>query len=62
MMLTAAAEALSEHPIGRAFVDHASMRGLAECQAQDFIYQPGGGVTAIADGHQMIIGSQAFSL
>ena len=62
LMLAAAVEASSEHPLARAFVEHADVRGLADCQASDFYYQPGGGVRALADGHQMVIGKANFLL
>jgi P-type Cu+ transporter len=60
MMLAAAVEAGSEHPLARAFVEHADSRDLADCKATDFFYQPGGGVTANADGHSLVIGSARF--
>lgn len=60
MMLAAAVEAASEHPLARAFVEHADSRDLADCKATDFVYQPGGGVTANADGHSLAIGSAKF--
>jgi P-type Cu+ transporter len=62
LMLCAAVEAASEHPLARAFVEHADKRGLADCQAKDFFYEPGGGVRATADGHVMVIGKPAFLL
>ncbi|MBS1998140.1 MAG: heavy metal translocating P-type ATPase [Cyanobacteria bacterium SZAS LIN-2] len=60
MMLAAAVEGASEHPIARAFVEYADKRDLADCKATDFVYQPGGGVTAMADGHKMAIGNAKF--
>jgi heavy metal translocating P-type ATPase len=60
MMLAAAVEAASEHPLARAFVEHADSRDLADCKASDFFYQPGGGVTATADGRYLAIGSAKF--
>jgi P-type Cu+ transporter len=42
----AGAEWYSEHPIGRAVVDHAAERGLRVGHADSFDYQPGFGVAA----------------
>ncbi len=60
MMLAAALEANSEHPVARAFVDYADSKDLADCKSSDFAYQPGGGVTGKADGRDLAIGSARF--
>jgi Cu+-exporting ATPase len=60
MMLAAAVESNSEHPVARAFVDYADSKDLADCKSSNFSYQPGGGVTANADGRVVAIGSARF--
>jgi cobalt/nickel-transporting P-type ATPase D len=46
LQLAAAAEQSSEHPLGRAIVDEARMRGIAIPPAEDFRALPGRGVRA----------------
>ena len=46
----AAVEANSEHPIGRAVVDRATVRGLDLPNTADFRNLAGAGVTAVIDG------------
>jgi Cu+-exporting ATPase len=53
----AAAEASSEHPLGRAVVKAAQERGLARLQVSDFQADPGRGVRATVAGHQVVVGS-----
>ena len=56
--LTAAVESLSEHPIARSIVKHCGQPG--DFLIEDFRNHPGGGVSAKADGRQLLIGSAAF--
>ncbi|MEA5055767.1 MAG: cation-translocating P-type ATPase [Propionicimonas sp.] len=53
----AAAESLSEHPIGRAIVRHAAERGVPLEHPDDFDYRPGLGVTARVAGRRVIAGN-----
>ena len=53
----AAAEQLSEHPIGRAVVAHAIARGLTVVTPSRFVAQRGAGVNAAVDGSQIIVGN-----
>src|SRR5262249_10350394 len=46
LQLAAAAEQSSEHPLGRAIVEEARMRGIAILAAEDFRALPGRGVRA----------------
>ncbi|MBO0810457.1 MAG: cadmium-translocating P-type ATPase [Microlunatus sp.] len=55
--IAAAAEWYSEHPIGRAILEHAADRGLPVDQAQSFDYQPGYGLTATVDGQLVRVGN-----
>jgi cobalt/nickel-transporting P-type ATPase D len=50
LQLAAAAEQPSEHPLGRAIVEEARMRGIAIPLAEDFRALPGRGVRAIVEG------------
>ncbi|HWG90976.1 MAG TPA: heavy metal translocating P-type ATPase [Candidatus Thermoplasmatota archaeon] len=62
MMLraAAAAEAGSEHPIGRAIVAGAKARSLAVPAAQDFEAVPGKGLRATVEGAQLLIGNLSY--
>ncbi len=56
----ASLESGSEHPLGRAVVDHAEERELDLLDAEDFQAEIGKGVRARVDGKEMAIGSLAF--
>ncbi|MBK6012599.1 heavy metal translocating P-type ATPase [Streptomyces sp. MBT53] len=57
LMLAAAAEHPSEHPLARAVVDVARARGLAIADIRDFTSTPGIGVTATVGGHTVAVGA-----
>jgi heavy metal translocating P-type ATPase len=59
LALAAAAEVLSEHPLGRAVVAAARDAGLVLSHADSFSAQPGRGVRARVSGHLVEIGSPA---
>jgi heavy metal translocating P-type ATPase len=59
LVLAAAAEHPSEHPLARAVVDAARERGLALPAAEDFDSTPGVGVTATVDGRVIAVGAPA---
>ncbi|MFI6549383.1 heavy metal translocating P-type ATPase [Streptomyces prunicolor] len=59
LVLAAAAEQPSEHPLARAVVDAARERGLALPVAEDFSSMPGVGVTAAVDGRPVAVGAPA---
>ncbi|WP_328828861.1 heavy metal translocating P-type ATPase [Streptomyces sp. NBC_00252] len=59
LVLAAAAEHPSEHPLARAVVDAARERGLALPVAEDFDSTPGVGVTAAVDGRAVAVGAPA---
>ncbi len=57
LRLVASVEAGSEHPLAQAIVAAAGARGLALAEAQDFVAEPGFGVRARAEGHQVEVGA-----
>ena len=60
LILTAAAESYSEHPLGQAIVMRARGLGLPVGVAEDFTYQPGLGVTATIDGKIITAGNSTL--
>lgn len=54
----AAAEHLSEHPIGRAIVAHARAQELAWPEAENFTALPGFGIRATVAGQTVIVGQE----
>jgi Cu+-exporting ATPase len=56
LALAAAAESASEHPLARAIVAAARERGLTLSAAEDFLAEPGLGVTARVNGRQITVG------
>jgi len=60
LRLTASAESVSEHPLGRAIVDYALEQGMDLAEVTEFQAVPGKGVTARVDGHTVHVGSPAF--
>jgi heavy metal translocating P-type ATPase len=62
LALAAAAEAPSEHPLGRAVTTAARDAGLALARADEFTAAPGRGVTALVCGHRVEVGSPAHLL
>ncbi|HEY6789081.1 MAG TPA: heavy metal translocating P-type ATPase, partial [Trebonia sp.] len=62
LALAAAAEAPSEHPLGRAVTAAARDAGLALARADDFTTAPGRGVSALVAGRRVEIGSPAHLL
>ena len=60
LRLAASVENASEHPLGRAIVDHARRRKIALAGVQDFRALPGRGVEARLEGQTVFVGSPAF--
>ncbi len=58
--LAAAAEAYSEHPLGRAIVGYARDRGTAVGSPAGFVYDPGRGVTATVGGRRVTAGNRTL--
>ena len=57
----AAVEAGSEHPIGKAVVEEAEMRGLTIKKAENFKRIPGAGAEALVDGARVFVGHRGGS-
>jgi Cu+-exporting ATPase len=57
LALVAAAEAASEHPIAKAIVAAANTRGLSLAPVSNFVAEPGYGVRAQVQGHQLEVGA-----
>jgi cation-transporting P-type ATPase J len=62
LALAAAAEAPSEHPLGRAVAAAGRDAGLTLSRAGDFTAVPGRGVSALVSGRRVEIGSPAYLL
>jgi len=60
LWLAASAESVSEHPLGRAIVDHALEQGLDLAEVTAFQAIPGKGVRATLAGRMVFVGSPAF--
>jgi Cu2+-exporting ATPase len=60
LVLAAAAESDSEHPLARAIVGEAARRGLAVPGTSQFRSTPAVGVTAIVEGHEVRVGGPAL--
>jgi cation-transporting P-type ATPase J len=58
LRVAATAEAGSEHPLGRAIVEHARSNGITVGTASEFEALPGRGVRAVVDGQTVRIGSR----
>ena len=50
-------EQRSEHPIGRAIMDHCLERGIQPSEADGFVFETGLGVSCVSDGKRLFIGS-----
>lgn len=60
LRLAAAAEAASEHPLGRAIVSYALQEGVTVGGAEDFRAYPGKGVAATVEGQRVVVGTVRF--
>jgi Cd2+/Zn2+-exporting ATPase/Cu+-exporting ATPase len=60
LMAAAAAEIRSEHPLGKAIIAHARLRGVAITEPTDFRYTPGRGIVATVAGGSVLVGNQAW--
>ncbi len=57
LMLAAAVERESEHPLARAIAAYATGRGVPTVQASEFRNVPGHGAIAGVDGHRVLVGN-----
>jgi heavy metal translocating P-type ATPase len=60
--LIAGAELRSEHPLARAVLEAARVRGLSPADPERFEYFPGQGVHAVVEGHDVFVGNKAFAV
>lgn len=60
LLLTAAAEARSEHPLGKAILNQAKQTGESIAESDDFTMIPGKGVMANVHGETVLCGSSTF--
>ena len=60
LRLVAAAEAKSEHPLGKAIVAHARAQGIAPAPSEAFRMTAGRGVYAEVGGRKLLCGSESF--
>lgn len=60
LLLTAAAEARSEHPLGKAILSQAKQTGGSIAESDDFTMIPGKGVMANVHGETILCGSSTF--
>lgn len=60
LLITASAEARSEHPIGRAIVSFAKEQGVETREAGDFGMIPGKGIRADIGGRRVLCGSLSY--
>jgi Cd2+/Zn2+-exporting ATPase/Cu+-exporting ATPase len=58
--VAAAAELLSEHPLGKAIVAHARSQAHDIVEPAGFAYRPGRGVVATIDGSNILVGNRAW--
>lgn len=56
----ATAEALSEHPLGKAIVAHAETLGIRPFAATGFRYEPGRGISASDDQSAIFVGNEGW--
>jgi P-type Cu+ transporter len=60
LLLVAALERFSEHPVAAAIVRGAEERGLKLGSAENFQSFPGQGIVGEVEGHQLVVGNAAF--
>jgi Cu2+-exporting ATPase len=58
LVLVAAVESASEHPLAAAIVNYAATRGITPGPTQDFRSVPGHGATAVVQGRRVAVGNR----
>jgi heavy metal translocating P-type ATPase len=56
----ASAELRSEHPLGKAIVEHARRLGVAIAEPSHFNYSPGRGIASQVDGTRILVGNRTW--
>jgi Cu+-exporting ATPase len=60
LLAAASAQQRSEHPLGRAVVEHAALSGIEPRPVEKFMSHTGLGVSAELDGQRVAVGSRGF--
>lgn len=60
LRLAASAESMSEHPIGRAIVDHCRSKGYRFDGCRDFAQEVGAGISCSVGGKKAAVGTESF--
>ena len=60
LVMAASVEHPSEHPVGRAVVEHARAARIDIAEAESFASHPGQGVQAIINGHLVVAGRESW--
>jgi len=60
MTLAASVEMNSEHPLGRAIVDHAKELGISVPKVDRFVSETGDGVKGMVGGKEIVVGKASF--
>ncbi|MCD8338886.1 MAG: cation-translocating P-type ATPase, partial [Burkholderiales bacterium] len=60
LSLTASAESRSEHPLGKAIVEHAINRRVQTQEANGFSMEAGKGISAVVAGAQVLCGTERY--
>ena len=60
LSFVASIEARSEHPLGKAIVEHARERKVPLREIDGFVMTPGKGVRAVVDSNEFLCGNEAF--
>jgi heavy metal translocating P-type ATPase len=58
--LAAAAESVSEHPLGKAIIREAQNKGIPTRQVERFKYTPGRGISCLLDGEVILVGNRTW--
>ncbi|ACB77722.1 heavy metal translocating P-type ATPase [Opitutus terrae] len=61
LRIAAAIDAHSAHPLAKAVVEHAQLRGIAFPRAQDYQNRSGRGAQGFIDGHAYFVGNHRFT-
>ena len=60
LQYTASLENISEHPLAEAIIAYAKKHKVKILQVNDFLSEPGGGVSGLVNGKKVIIGTERF--